>query len=975
MGIGDEFRSRRYSVRTSAQELFTNREAEMAVFRAKLEQLRELRRENPDWAADIDSPRRNVLVFYGYGGIGKTSLSKEIERRFTETSAEGTQAVAVRVDFSEPSSRDAELYLLALRTGLTRAARALPAFDTALAVYWARQHPGTSVAEFVQHQSVLGGLTDRATLVDHLKGFTQDLLDNAGPAFSAGRRLAGITWEAIQNTRTVRRLRSDCALFQPCVEEEDLDVLRLYLPALLAWDLAHLKDSRNLDVVVFLDTFERVSHGQRRSRKGDLEDAIAHSAFFLPATAFVVTTRRRLTWGSPARRADLDFHGPALWPGLVEPTDSDVAGETDQHEVGVFSQEDCEHYLSTFVPDRMNQPVIPPPLRRHIGSLSGGVPLYLDVATNHFLSLRASGHTPTRDDFEAGLPEIVMRLMEDLSDDETDLLRVAALLGVFDAATLRAALPDVRSAGVRNFVDHSFVLERGDGLFSIHELLQASVRTQDMHTSNAWSPDEWRAAEERLVSYWSAEFADNSAELWRDRRSQALAFWQLCGLYATTDVDADVLAEVIMMVQMQGVWSTFDAGRDQPDQLVNHRGGGLLTALDGVMERQVGELSETDRLLSEAVDHPALSANLKRLAMYYLAETRDLRSESPTHLFEELAQLDDRIGVEARIALAHAHVRDKDLAAALDIGEDLSAHLEDPEFRYRLHELLGTIHLFAGELEQAEHHFEISRQVGEDEGSPLLLALGLRHLALTLCWNKPEKASTYLDEAEALNHDLGLPPGIGQCLTARAIASIGSAPPDEIYATLADADATFTRAGYLDDAIAPVAAAVLVAATGNQEEALARRDELISRSHGRRVRTWLAAADAWTNRTEHFDEVSWPSGRDRAYDLWRRVLTTRVGPEATNQPTPPRLIWGDALAFDSRTPVEVVDPVELVETAIDLHVSAGHVAAHGRISEEGNHVGHVAGFPQPPGRHHGLTPSTVLRCIRHGVRPRVYCTR
>ncbi|MGH9111317.1 MAG: hypothetical protein ACRDZN_03310, partial [Acidimicrobiales bacterium] len=202
---------------------------------------------------------------------------------------------------------------------------------------------------------------------------------------------------------------------------------------------------------------------------------------------------------------------------------------------------------------------------------------------------------------------------------------------------------------------------------------------------------------------------------------------------------------------------------------------------------------------------------------------------------------------------------------------------DDPEFRYRLHELLGVVWLLAGRFRAAADHFEISRQVGESEGSPLLLALGLRHLCLALCWIEPREALALLDEAEALNRDLNLAPGIGQCVTARAVCGIGTMPRAEVDVLLADADSTFLRAGYVDDALGPVALRVLAAAAaGDDELALERRAELADRSEGRRARTWLAAADAWTDHVGAFDGPTWPQGQDAAYDDWHAALTRRA---------------------------------------------------------------------------------------------------
>ena len=869
MGIADEVRARRRGVRLSAQRLFTNREREKKRFAAKVHESRSVCRG--EWALDLRSPRRNVIAFHGYGGIGKTRLSNELERAFLYDSSGASKRAAVRVDFSEPSARDAELYLLALRAGLAPLADAFPAFDTALVVYWSRQHPGASMSEFVRHQSVLGGLADRETLAANLRGFVEGLVDSAGPLVSGARRLVGLTWEKVREARTVRHLEQECPFFASCMAEESIDDMRLHLPLLLAWDLMRLQRREVVDVVVFLDTFEHVAHGRRTARNGDLEDAIVRSVFFLQGVTFVVTSRNRLDWGEPRRASSLEYSGPQDWPGLTQSDGSD------QHEVGVFSPEDSESYLARCLLDEHGQPAVSEELRVGIAGLSGGVPLYLDVAVNHYLSLVANQQTPTMEDFAAGIPEIVMRLMEDLDEKETDLLRVAALLRVFDRATLLAALPDVRSSTADRFLARTFVVARDDGTFAVHELLQVSVRSQDAATSNPWSEPEWQRVEERLVAHWSSQFRDRGAELWRDRAALALAFWQLAGLYATTDVDAEVLAEVVMLVQLQGAWATLDAGRDQPSELVNERGSALILVLDGVLARQFGNLEDADAFLSEALEMPALTGNVARLARYYLGETRDIHEGEATSLFHELATIDDRIGAEARLAHAHSLTRQGDLSGALQIAEQFSGDLRDPEFRYRHEELMGVIWLFAGRFRQAARHFEDSRQVGEDESSALLLALGLRHLALALCWVDPIAAMAVVDEAEPLNRDLNLPPGVGQCLMARAVSSVGSVPLDETDELLADADATFRRAGYLDDALGPLALGVFAAAVdGDRSLALRRRQTLIDRGIGRRARTWLAAADAWTGSRDHFDRISWPQGRDAAYDEWAGLVGRRA---------------------------------------------------------------------------------------------------
>ncbi|CAI7978110.1 conserved hypothetical protein [Frankia sp. Hr75.2] len=871
MGIGEEIRARRLGgARISAQRIFTDRVSEAEAFTAKLDELRQLRTEHPDVALDFAAPRRNVLAFYGDGGIGKTSLSRELERRFLAGSG---RRQAVRIDFSEPTARDPELYVLHLRSGLA-SLKTFPAFDTGLALYWARQNPGVPLADFVAHQSSLGTTAQRQRFARELSEFTQSVIDGAGLVVGGASRAARFAWRQVQNSRVVRDLRKNCPFFEACATEEDTEQLRLHLPLLLAWDLMRLQANRDTDIAIFLDTFEHVPNQRRSARLADLEDSIVRSAFFLPTTMFVVTSRRRLDWASDTRAPSLEFSGPAVWPGLAD------GPASDQHRVGMLSAEDSGDYLEHCLCDDAGEPVIPEGLRGEVARLSEGMPLYLDVACNHYMSLLSRGETPAVSDFAGGLPQVVMRLMEDLDDPQSDLLRAAALLRVFDRHTLRVAVPALRSSAVEQFLDRSFVLHREDDVFSIHELLQTSVRLQDSFTANPWSAEEWAEVAARLVAHWSALFDDPDSALWQDRRTQALAFWQLAGLHSTLGTDIPQLAYIIMQVQLRGVWATIDAGRDQPEALLTEHGRSLLTLLDGMMERQIGDLQRTIDLLTPfaAATPPPIEDNLRRLALYYLGETYDLRGGGDAAAtFQAIATgHDDRLAHEALIALAHSRSRDGDNVAALALARRFDPDIRDGELHYRLHELLGHIWWCGGQFDRAAHHFALTRQTAEAQDSPLLLALARRHLALTQCWSNPTLVLAEIDEVEQLNRDLGLPPGVAQCQMSRATALVGQASLATIDELLDAAAATFTADGYLDDAIGPVAIGVFAAAThGDLELANARKAALFQQAEGRRVRHWLAAADIWTLSTDPQGHVTWPDGTSASVAAWTAPLLAR----------------------------------------------------------------------------------------------------
>ncbi|MET7899820.1 hypothetical protein [Streptomyces mirabilis] len=67
----------------TAQEAFTNRQAQWeAVAAALTEHLHAVAAPSFD-VEDLESPRTNVLVFHGIGGVGKTTLSRKVEAALT----------------------------------------------------------------------------------------------------------------------------------------------------------------------------------------------------------------------------------------------------------------------------------------------------------------------------------------------------------------------------------------------------------------------------------------------------------------------------------------------------------------------------------------------------------------------------------------------------------------------------------------------------------------------------------------------------------------------------------------------------------------------------------------------------------------------------------------------------------------------------------------------------------------------------
>ncbi|MER7692855.1 ATP/GTP-binding protein [Streptomyces sp. NPDC097610] len=772
----------------TAQEAFTNRQAQWeAVAAAFTEHLRTVAAPSFD-VEDLEAPRTNVLVFHGIGGVGKTTLSRKVEAALTggehrpaqwgAPAWSGERVLPVRVDLARSTNIDFERIVLSVRLALAELGRPLPAFDLALRRYWEANHPGEPLEEYLRR----GGLASRVgqALPQQMQSALADVAQTLllpGTVGSAVGQVTGALVGALRERRQTVRALAGCARLADLLEAEpDLDALSYY-PHLLAWELARLPKGKRVLPVVLLDTFEDTGDRTRR----DLERLIQRIVWLMPNAFFVITGRSRLQWADPGLQGQLDYTGPAAWPGLAAPAvpPARTAGPGSRGRqvlVGDFSPEDCDDYLARRLAHG-GQPLISEPVRRVITGRSHGLPLYLDLSVMRFLELRRTGHTPQPADFDHDFPALVSRTLSDLTPDERHVLRSVSLLDSFDVPLATRAAGMSHEAPALRLTERPFVRENPFALwpFHLHGLVRSTIRTADDHTDDRWSPADWHQAAQRTLAALGEQWTAGTS---RDRRLLVGCLRQGLAIARDYNLGLDWLTDAAWTYIGDSVWEPVTSpapGAPAPGTPAD----ALVELLSTLTRRQHEHRARTVSRLTAVLDAELLPADLQEMALYYRAKSlRDTGRAAPSRRdYQQVADQGGRLAPAARRGLAHAARLTGDFPTALAAAQNLG-------WEGRHQRVMGDLYWLQGQPERAAAAYLAGRTEAEQHGKAGEAAHNQALRAFAIALYAPDQATAEIDLAHQLPTGLNLRATTINVRRAELIRDAGSDSVDDQIATL-----------------------------------------------------------------------------------------------------------------------------------------------------------------------------------------------
>ncbi|MFD6401279.1 hypothetical protein [Nocardia sp. NPDC060249] len=734
-----------------AHEVFSDRDTEWAAVVDSVRNVWEAVSTPTFDVQDLEIPRRNVLVFYGVGGIGKTRLSQQIARRLGGDDVAMShwevpdpplpRTVPVYLDLAKNTTFELDEVILAIRLALASHGHRAPAFDLALSRYWEACHPGESLDAYLRARTRLSRISSR--LPEQVNEILGEVADN----FELPGMVGGLVSQGVGALVKALRDRHDHALALRCrrlpailEEEPDLDALSYY-PHLLAWDIAQLPPKQSLLPVVLLDTFEDIA--ERGNRKN--ERLINRLVWLMPNVLFVVTGRNRLQWDDARLREKLWRTGAVRWPLLRSDT-----GEPRQHLVGYLSPHDRETFLAQrLVSDGL--PMIPGEHRLVIAARSEGLPLYLDMAASLFVELlQSEGSVPPVQAFDRDFAELVTATFRDLTPDEQSVVRAVSVLESFSIELATTAAGLARDSAALCVVDRPFVEFDESGLwpYRVHKLVRSAIRNAgfDADSREPWSAADWRRAAQRAFDAIGVQW--RAAE--GDRR--VLVFCLREGLRLARDFSLRLgwLEDAAVEFARDSAAEAIDIG-DPPSTAdgtplpVNAAAAALAVVLSVIARRNSAHRQTIADELRAILATGDLPARIREIPEYYIAMCeRDLGNfDASMRGMRKVADGGGRLAPDARRGLHHLLRRLGRFRNALEIAENLGA-------TGRQQRALGELWWSQGNIALACTSLAVARDQSSSAGLSGEAALCQSYLAFAAAFQDRARANTQVEYAHEL---------------------------------------------------------------------------------------------------------------------------------------------------------------------------------------------------------------------------------
>lgn len=664
-----------------------------------------------------------VLMYYGVGGIGKTSLLHHLRQSILD---DDVTSVFVNLEASNYYSF-ADI-LLDIRRQLPGK---YPLFEYA----------------FARHLSIQGRSLD---------DINKSYLNKDSILFDF-QELASDLAEVVAPARLILRLiESGKEKYKKLSEEfKEIDGLRddeleEKLPFYLGVGIEKNHSSDPMKLVVFIDTHEATMWRdtfKSTKREGDewLSEFIGSSENGL----YVIAGRERLRWG------DINPE----WDEYLE-----------QHILGSLADVDADEFLRGI-------PVLESDIRSAIIDTASGVPLYLDLCASTYLHRKKSGKPLAEEDFHMHEDEVIERFLAHLDRDQEQAIRVMSIPNIFDIGLFKEVITSLNInyplSLFAEFCDSSYAvpLKELEGVYKIHSIVRDYVY------------DESSVEVSKIVALAIL----HSSEVSFKEEQFERASWVFCQAWTTIESLHLVLSNgelsrflslAIGLIEA-GQWLSIQ-GALQSSQVSNHSEQleSLSVFVLAICARKTGCLEEADALYRKALSMGGVYEDHYHILRYYSAHTAHLLGQfdravdeyedimnlnCSTSICSQAKDLSERQYYDVQMIKGHFKTTKEKF---LEIENKRPDSLWEAE----VSRFLGHIERFNFRFQEAEGLYREAKKLAEGCKGDAMLGKALTNLAETLCWLAPHTATEVVDKAIELNKSVKAPIEVGKAIAAQSLA-------------------------------------------------------------------------------------------------------------------------------------------------------------------------------------------------------------
>lgn len=731
-----------------AVKIFTDREEPQASFQRALAMLE-----------DGTSPF-HVLMYYGVGGIGKTSLLRHLLKKPTE---KGLLTVFVNLEASAFSS--VPDVLLEIRRALLGE---YPLFEYALVRHLARQ--GRKVDEIVKK-----GIPGDSLLFD---------LIELGSSVAEVVAPARLLWRLFEKGHErIRRLLPTLKTEFEKIDLLDDEVLEGMLPAYLGNELGEYLRRSGTQLVMFLDSHEASAwRSAYRNTKQMDDDWLTEFIGAAEIGLYVIAGRERLKW---------------------EDRESEWGSYLEQHILGSLSDCDADDFLQGI-------PVIEADVRAAIIESASGVPLYLDLCAETYLLRKAAGAQVSAGDFRGHSEEVITRFLAHLDPNWASALRVMAILQLFDRDLFvdicRKFNINISLMQFENFCGSSYIseIQRGKGLYKAHDI----VRDYILNNIEEQFPSQ------HLVSCLLAQL--QVSDLHGDITRAAWIFAELCA--AGQRFDLALTSEEWRMLLQSGI-TIIDGGRwldidrsvpSLQDAAVHERYVSIKEAVIAYMRaycaRKEGRLKDARGFYETATKHVGEFAEMAPLLRYHSAHVTHLLGDFSGAMSEyNVVSRQNGASEAERLArfLAIRQIADVEMIrgkfqTALARFQSMRDAYDDPLWQAEVARFQGHAWRFNAQFSKAQAEYERAEKLAQECAADAMLGKACTNLAEALCWKRPGVALEFAERAIELNRAVQAPIEIGKAFAAKSLGLSFLGRYEEALEAAAEAENIQDRSGYVN---------------------------------------------------------------------------------------------------------------------------------------------------------------------------------